>query len=67
MTAEVMVRHDGGCHCGQVRFEVLAPDGFSVNARCIDPGTITRMNITQVNGRDWEKNFLRVAGDTSNA
>ena len=119
-----LVRHQGGCHCGQVRFEVLAPailevddcncticsmfgflhlivtadrfkllrgadslctytfntgtarhlfcancgtksfyvprshpDGYSVNARCIDPGTIESMNIHPVDGRNWEKAF----------
>lgn len=119
-----LVRHQGGCHCGRVRFEVLAPailevddcncticsmfgflhlivtadrfkllrgadslctytfntgtakhlfcancgtksfyvprshpDGYSVNARCIDPGTIESMNIHPVDGRNWEKAF----------
>jgi hypothetical protein len=114
--------HAGGCHCGRVRFEVLAPqdlevldcncsmcsrsaylhliagaaefrllsgaadlteysfgtgvakhrfcrycgvksfyvprshpDGFSVNARCLDRSTITSMKITPYDGRNWEK------------
>jgi len=118
------VRHLGGCHCGQVRFEVLAPailevddcncticsmfgflhlivtadrfkllrgadslrtytfntgtakhlfcancgtksfyvprshpDGYSINVRCIDPGTIESMNVHPVDGRDWENAF----------
>ena len=117
-----MTTHTGGCHCGRVRFEVLAPakievlacdcsicskygylhlivpddqfkllqgkeslslytfntgaakhffcsvcgvksfykprshpDGISVNARCIDEGSIESMSITPFNGRDWEK------------
>ena len=25
-----MVQHQGGCHCGQVRFEVLAPAVLNV-------------------------------------
>jgi hypothetical protein len=117
-----MRSHLGGCHCGRVRFEVIAPenvevvecdcsmcsacgflhlivpaenfkllkgadalttytfntgvakhlfcatcgvksfyvprshpDGFSVNARCIDSGTIQSMNVTPFDGRDWEK------------
>jgi hypothetical protein len=116
-----MVTHRGGCHCGRVRFEVLAPakiqvadcncsvcsksgylhlivpaerftlisgrdslttytfntqvarhhfcsvcgvksfyvprshpDGFSVNARCLDPGTIESMSVAPFNGREWE-------------
>jgi hypothetical protein len=118
----MMRTHLGGCHCGAVRFEVLAPanievsdcncsicskagflhlivpaqqfkllsggdalttytfntgvakhlfcsicgvksfyvprshpDGVSVNARCIDDGTIDSMSITPFDGRDWEK------------
>ena len=119
-----MVKHTGGCHCGRVRFEVLAPaalevsecncsicaksgylhlivpaarfkltsgaehlttyqfntgtakhlfcavcgiksfyvprshpDGFSVNARCLDPGTVTRLDVRQFDGREWEKQY----------
>jgi hypothetical protein len=117
----MMLTHKGGCHCGDVRFEVLAPanievsdcncsicskygylhlivpkerftllsdvaalssytfntgvakhlfcrtcgvksfyiprshpDGVSVNARCIDAGSIESMCIKPFNGRDWE-------------
>jgi hypothetical protein len=116
-----MRTHTGGCHCGRVRFQVLAPanidvsdcncsvcgkygylhlivpadrfklisgrealstytfntqiakhffcstcgvksfyiprshpDGVSVNARCIDDGTIESMSIKPFNGREWE-------------
>ena len=124
------LRHQGGCHCGRVRFEVLAPaildvddcncsicsmfgflhlivtadrfkllrgadslhtytfntatakhlfcsncgtksfyvprshpDGYSVNARCIDPGTIKSMNIHPVDGRQWEKAYPNGRGE----
>ncbi len=117
-----MVKHEGGCHCGRVRFEVLAPavitvsqcncsvcsrsgylglivpqerftlhsgeeslteyrfntatakhlfckycgiksfyiprshpDGVSVNARCLDAGTVVEMNIRQSDGQNWEQ------------
>jgi hypothetical protein len=117
-----MSTHTGGCHCGRVRFEVIAPakidvlecdcsicsksgylhlvvpddqfkllqgdgsltlytfntgaakhlfcsvcgvksfykprshpEGISVNARCIDAGSIESMSITPFNGREWEK------------
>jgi len=117
-----MLTHTGGCHCGKVRFEVIAPaklevadcncsvcskfaylhlivpaarfkllsgrdalstysfnthvarhyfcatcgvksfyvprshpDGISVNARCIDHGTVESISVTPFNGRDWEK------------
>ena len=33
------------------------PDGFSVNARCLDPGTVTGMRVHQCNGREWEQQF----------
>ena len=119
-----MIKHSGGCHCGRVRFEVLAPaklqvtdcncsmcskagylhlivpadrfklvagadvletysfntqtakhlfcsvcgiksfyvprshpDGFSVNARCLDEGTVEGMTISHTNGREWEKHY----------
>jgi hypothetical protein len=43
--------------CGVKSFYVPRshPDGFSVNARCIDSGTIQSMNVTRFDGRDWEK------------
>src|SRR5438270_1777851 len=116
------VTHRGGCHCGRVRFEVVAPadmtvsecncsmcskvaylhlivpkdrfrllsgedvlttytfntgtakhlfcslcgvksfyvprshpDGISVNVRCLDPGTVERMAVEPVDGRNWER------------
>jgi hypothetical protein len=58
-----MRTHTGGCHCGRVRFEVIAPsfyiprshpDGVSVNARCIDSDTIESMSVKPFDGRDWE-------------
>ena len=125
-----LVTHQGGCHCGRVRFEVLAPaildvddcncsicsmfgflhlivtadrfkllrgadalttytfntgtakhlfcsscggksfyvprshpDGFSVNVRCIDAGTIEKMHIHPVDGRQWEKAFPQGRGE----
>jgi len=33
------------------------PDGFSVNARCLNPDTVEEMTISQINGREWEKQF----------
>jgi len=124
MNATDRVTHRGGCHCGRVRFTVVAPahlevaecncsmcskagylhltvpasrfellqgrdvlttyqfntktakhlfcsvcgiksfyvprshpDGFSVNARCLDDGTVTGMTVTRIDGRQWEKEF----------
>jgi hypothetical protein len=119
-----MITHSGGCHCGRVRFEVVAPavlqvsdcncsicamsgylhltvpmsrfkllqgsevlatyefntrtakhlfcsvcgiksfyvprshpDGFSVNARCLDEGTVEKLEVRAANGREWEKMY----------
>jgi hypothetical protein len=119
-----MVLHSGGCHCGRVRFEVIAPsrlsvsecncsmcsksgylhlivpksrfrllqgeeflttytfnthvakhfvcsacgvksfyvprshpDGYSVNGRCLDAGTVEGLMIEPFNGREWERQF----------
>jgi hypothetical protein len=125
-----LVTHQGGCHCGRVRFEVDAPvdlfveecncsmchrtgylhlivpatrfrltqgedslstytfntgtakhhfckvcgiksfyvprshpDGFSVNARCLDAGSVRNMKVGQVDGRDWEKHYPAGRGE----
>jgi hypothetical protein len=125
-----MITHSGGCHCGRVRFEVLAParlqvlecncsmcgksgylhlivpaerfklvsgedvlttyefntrtakhrfcsvcgiksfyvprshpDGFSVNARCLDDGTVEGLEIDAVDGREWERQYPEGRGD----
>jgi len=39
------------------------PDGFSVNARCLDPGTVAEMSIRQINGREWEKQYPKGRGE----
>ncbi len=119
-----MITHKGGCHCGRVRFEVVAPenlvvsqcncsicsksgylglivpkdrftllqgeesltaytfntgvakhlfcahcgvksfyvprshpDGYAVNARCLDPATAQTMTIRPFNGQEWEKQY----------
>ena len=129
MNAEI-IRHTGGCHCGRVRFEVMAPakigvsecncsmcsragflhlivsadrfrltsgsdaletytfntgtakhlfcsacgiksfyvprshpDGYSVNARCLDPGTVQEMTVRQTDGRNWEKQYPQGRGE----
>lgn len=42
--------------CGVKSFYVPRshPDGISVNARCLDDGTIESMTVSPFNGRDWE-------------
>jgi len=45
--------------CGIKSFYVPRshPEGFSVNARCLDPGTVTGMTVRAVDGRNWEAEF----------
>jgi hypothetical protein len=31
------------------------PDGYSVNARCLDEGTVTELSVIPSDGRNWEK------------
>ena len=52
-------------HCGAKSFYVPRshPDGYSVNVRCIEPGTITTMNVHPVDGRNWESAFPAGRGD----
>jgi hypothetical protein len=38
------------------------PDGFSVNARCLDEGTVTGMSISHTDGRNWEKFYPQGRG-----
>ena len=45
--------------CGVKSFYVPRshPDGYSVNARCLDPGTVEELKIEPFNGREWEKQY----------
>ncbi len=36
------------------------PDGYSVNARCLDPETVTGMRITPFDGANWEANVAEL-------
>lgn len=42
--------------CGIKSFYVPRsdPGGISVNARCLDPGTVSRMDVRPFDGRNWE-------------
>ncbi len=46
-------------HCGIKSFYVPRshPDGYNVNARCLDPGTVRNMTINPVDGQNWEKRY----------
>ncbi|HEY3731802.1 MAG TPA: GFA family protein [Steroidobacteraceae bacterium] len=43
--------------CGVKSFYVPRshPDGYSVNARCLDEGSVTGMTIEPVDGKNWER------------
>jgi hypothetical protein len=125
-----LVKHTGGCHCGRVRFEVMAPaqievgecncsmcgrtgylhlvvkkeqfkllsgadalttyrfntktaqhlfcshcgiksfyvprshpDGYSVNARCLDEGSFEITGVRKIDGRNWEKHYPAGRGE----
>jgi hypothetical protein len=42
--------------CGVKSFYIPRsnPDGYSVNARCLDPGTVKKINVTLFDGENWE-------------
>jgi hypothetical protein len=45
--------------CGVKSFYVPRshPDGYSVNARCLDAGTVEALEVAPFNGREWEKQY----------
>ena len=51
--------------CGVKSFYVPRshPDGYSVNARCLDPGTVTGIAVKQIDGRNWEKHYPQGRGE----
>jgi hypothetical protein len=52
-----IAKHHFCATCGVKSFYIPRshPDGVSVNARCIDSGTIESMSVIPFNGREWEK------------
>ncbi|MBK8993712.1 MAG: GFA family protein [Gammaproteobacteria bacterium] len=50
-------------HCGIKSFYVPRsnPDGYSVNLRCVDQGTIEHAGIEPFDGRNWEQGAARLA------
>ena len=45
--------------CGVRSFYVPRshPDGYSVNARCLDEGTVEAMSIARLDGKNWEQTY----------
>lgn len=51
-----VARHTFCSVCGIKSFYVPRshPDGYSVNARCLDPGTVASTRVIAFDGADWE-------------
>ena len=60
-----VAKHLFCCVCGVKSFYVPRshPDGYSVNARCLDPGTVTGMRIAAWEGRDWKQQSAGGTGE----
>ena len=58
-------KHHFCSSCGVKSFYVPRshPDGFSVNARCIDSATVSGMKINPVDGRNWEQHYPAGRGE----
>jgi hypothetical protein len=56
-------RHMFCRHCGIKSFYVPRsnPDGYSVNARCLDPATVAAIETEPFDGRHWEASAARLA------
>ena len=64
-----LIAHKGGCHCGRVRFEVMAPAQFEVgDCKCsmcartgyqhlMVPKTFTITGVRQIDGGNSEKHY----------
>ncbi len=59
-------RHSFCRHCGVKPFYVPRsnPDGYSVNLRCIAPGTLETVWVDAFDGRDWERHAGSLATRT---
>jgi hypothetical protein len=51
--------------CGVKAFYVPRshPEGYSVNARCLDQGTVEQMTITPTDGKNWEQAYPAGRGE----
>ncbi len=54
-----VARHLFCRHCGIKSFYVPRshPDGISVNAHCLDEGTVTNMRTREFDGQNWERYY----------
>lgn len=51
-------------HCGIKPFYVPRsnPDGWDINARCLDEGSVESIAVTPFDGRDWERGAGALGG-----
>jgi len=58
-----VARHYFCRNCGIKSFYVPRsnPQGYSVNANCLDPGTIESSSVAQFDGANWEDNAASLA------
>jgi hypothetical protein len=51
-----IAKHLFCCVCGVKSFYVPRshPDGYSVNVRCLDVGTVESLSVQAIDGRNWE-------------
>jgi hypothetical protein len=58
-----VARHLFCTTCGIKSFYVPRsnPDGYSVNVRCLDPGTVQSMDVKPFDGQNWEANGAGLA------
>lgn len=50
------------CGCKPYYVPRSNPDGYSVNVRCLDKSTITKLTVRPFDGRNWEANAAHLAG-----
>lgn len=57
-----VAKHHFCNHCGIKSWYVPRshPDGVSVNARCLDPGTVEDLVVETFDGRNWERNISQL-------
>lgn len=50
-------------HCGVKSFYIPRshPNGYSVNVRCLDPGTISSLSTSPFDGQNWEQNISKLS------
>ena len=57
-----VAKHHFCSHCGIKSWYVPRshPDGVSVNARCLDSGTVEGLVVETFDGRKWERNISQL-------